>query len=67
MRTTINVSDNVIAEILKLVKAKTKTEAINRALSDYVRMKRLEKLRALRGKLNIDLDVEKLRGLELNE
>jgi len=67
MRTTINVSDDVLADILKLVNAKTKTEAINRALTDYVRIKRLEKLRGLRGKLNIDLDVEQLRELELNE
>jgi len=67
MRTTINVSDDVLADILKLVNAKTKTEAINRALTDYVRIQRLEKLRGLRGKLNIDLDVEQLRELELNE
>ncbi len=67
MRTTINVRDDVLVDILKLVEAKTKTEAINRALTDYVRLRRLEKLRSLRGRLAIDLDVEKLREMEIDE
>ena len=67
MRTTINIKDGVFEELLSLVKARTKTEAVNRALSDYVRIKRLEKLRSLRGKLKINLDVDRLRSLERHE
>ena len=67
MRTTINVDDEVFSELLDLVEAKTRTEAVNRALVDYVRMKRIEKLRSLRGKVPIDLDVEELRDLETHE
>lgn len=67
MRTTINVSDDVLSDLLRLMDVKTRTEAVNRALTEYVRIKRLEKLRSLRGKLTIDLDVEKLRELELHE
>jgi len=67
MRTTLNIGDDIMTDLLKIIEAETKTEAVNRALTDYIRLKRLERLRSLRGKWPIDLDVEKLRELELDE
>ena len=64
MRTTINIADDIFRDLQKVVKAKTKTETINRALEEFVRMKRIEMLLSLRGKVDIDLDIDALRDLE---
>lgn len=67
MRTTINVPDSVLGELVRLTGTKTRTEAVNQALSEWVRWRRLCRLLALRGKLAFDSDLEALRALELGE
>lgn len=67
MRTTINVPDSVLGELMRLTGTKTRTEAVNRALSEWVRSRRLGRLLALRGKLAFDGDLEALRALEIEE
>jgi Arc/MetJ family transcription regulator len=67
MRTTLNIDDWIFQDLLSLTAAKTKTEAVRTALTEYLRMKRKEKLLALRGKVDIDLDWRSLRQAELEE
>jgi Arc/MetJ family transcription regulator len=67
MRTTITVEDGVIEKLMKLTRAKTRTEAVNRALTDWVQHLKIEKLRSLRGKLYMDDNWEKLRSMEIQE
>ena len=67
MRTTLNIRDDVLKEIRDLFETRTRTEAVNRALDDYVRLKRLEKLKSLRGKLPIKADNDRFRELENHE
>lgn len=61
MRTTINVDDAIVEDIIELTTAKTKTAAVNQALADYVRLKRKELLLSLPGKIKIDVDWRKAR------
>ena len=67
MRTTIHVDDNVFEDLMRFTEAKTRTRAVNHALTEWVRHKRIERLRALRGKLHIDTDPEAQRQLEVGE
>jgi Arc/MetJ family transcription regulator len=65
MRTTLNLDDVLIKELMEVTQAKTKTEAIHLALSEYVRSKKLEGLKALSGKIHLDLDWREVEEQEL--
>lgn len=65
MRATLNIPDELIAEVQKITGARTKTEAIVISLKEVVRRKRIEDLLALRGKIEIDYDWEKEEEREL--
>ncbi len=67
MRTTLNIDDYIFADLLNVTKAKTKTEAVRMALTEYLRMKRKEKVLAMRGKMDIVNDWQKLRQSEVTE
>ncbi len=67
MRTTITIDDTIFGELMRFTRAKTRTEAINRALAEWVRRQKIEKLKALRGKLPIEGDLDGLRRLEIEE
>lgn len=67
MRTTLNIDDYLFQDLLNVTKAKTKTEAVRMALTEYLRMKRKETVLAMRGKINIKDDWQKLRQREIAE
>ena len=67
MRTTLNIDDFLFEDLLTITKAKTKTAAVRAALTDYLRMKRKEKVLAMRGKLDIIDNWEELRQREIPE
>lgn len=64
MRTTITIRDDVARDLLRLAGQKTKTASINHALADWVRLKRIQEIRSLRGKLDVADDLAQLRSLE---
>lgn len=53
MRTTVTIPDPLFDELLRFTEADSRTEAIQVAVETYVRRAKLERLRALRGKLDI--------------
>ncbi len=67
MRTTITVEDGVMEKLMKYTKSKTQTEAVNRALADWVQNQKMEKLRSLKGKFYIEDNWESLRAMEIQE
>jgi len=67
MRTTITVEDGLMEKLMKYTKSKTRTEAVNRALADWVQHLKIEKLRSLRGKLYMEDNWEKIRSMEIQE
>jgi len=67
MRTTLNIDDYLFNDLLKVTKAKNKTEAVRVALTEYLRMKRKEKVLALRGTMDINDDWQNLRQREIAE
>jgi len=61
MRTTINVDDDVMKVVMQETKAATKTEAVRRALEDFLRRRNAEAIIALKGKVKFDVDWKTLR------
>jgi len=65
MRTTLSLDAGLIKELMSLTGAKTKTEAIHLAVSELVRRKKLEGLKALSGKVRLADNWRELEELEL--
>jgi Arc/MetJ family transcription regulator len=67
MRTTLNIKDDVIKQVLKLTGSKNKSLAVNEVLEAYVQEKQKQKLLELRGKLHLEDNWARLREMELDE
>ena len=65
MRTTLNLDDALLKELMSVTKAKTKVKAIHLAISEFLRSKKLEELLSLEGKIHLDLDWQQLEEEEL--
>ncbi len=65
MRATLNIPDDLIAEVQQLSGEKSKTRAIVTVMEDYVRRQRMRALLDLRGKVRIEYDWEQEEKLEL--
>ena len=68
MRTTLNLSDSIVAETQALYDSKNRSNAVEQALKDAIRYKKLQKLFALKGKISFDEDyLKEQRRAEVNE
>ena len=67
MRTTINIKDEVIKQVVEYTGAKNMSQAVNEVLETFVREKRKQKLFKLKGKLNLEDNWKKLREMEIDE
>lgn len=56
MRTTIDVDERLLAQVEAITGESSKSKAVNKALEEYVRRVRIQELRVLLGKLDLDLD-----------
>ena len=62
VRTNVVVDQQLIAEALDLTGLKTKKAVIEEALRTLTRLKRQERVRALRGQLHWEGDLDELRA-----
>lgn len=67
MRTTVTMSDEVLTDLMRFSDAKTKTEAVNRAVEEWVRLRKIRELRSLRGRLTFDQGIEEIRRVDIEE
>ncbi|MBI2467449.1 MAG: type II toxin-antitoxin system VapB family antitoxin [Candidatus Rokubacteria bacterium] len=67
MRTTMSLDDRLVKELMRVTGAKTRTAAIHLAISEFVRRKKLEGLKALTGKIRIADHWQELEEIELKE
>ena len=65
MRTTLNLDEDLLKELMAVTEAKTKVQAIHVAISEFLRRKKLQQLLSLAGKLKLDLDWRELEEQEL--
>lgn len=67
MRTTLNISSDLLREVAKLYEKKSTSKAVEEALKDAVRKKRAESLLNLAGKIEIEDLTKELEDAELRE
>ena len=65
MRTTLNLDEALVRELMVVTGAKTKTEAVHQALAEFVRRRKLKRLKALSGKIHFDLGWREMEEQEL--
>jgi Arc/MetJ family transcription regulator len=67
MRTTININDELIKQVVQDTGAKNLSQAVNEVREKFVREKRKQKLFDLKGKLQLEDNWQKLRKMEIDE
>jgi hypothetical protein len=67
LRATLSFSDELIEDLVRETGAKNKTQAITRAIEDYLKKRRLEKLLSLQGKLDLEDNWEEMEAIEMEE
>jgi Arc/MetJ family transcription regulator len=61
MRTNIVIDDKLMQQALELTGLRTKREAVEQGLKALVRLKQQERIRAFRGKLSWQGDLDEMR------
>lgn len=67
MRTTLDIPDALMEDLLKATGGRKKTRAVREAIEFYLRAKKIASLKALSGKVRIELDWRKAEKVELKE
>lgn len=61
MRTTLDLPAPLLEEALRVSRHKTKTAVIVTALEDLIRKNRLRRLKKFKGRIDLGIDLNKLR------
>lgn len=62
MRSTLDLPDDLLKEAMRLSGARTKSMTVVMGLQELIHRRRMEELRALGGKINLDLKIARARG-----
>jgi Arc/MetJ family transcription regulator len=62
MRTTLDLPEDLIDEAMKATKINTKTKVIITALEDLIRKSKISGLKEFKGKVDLDIDMNAVRG-----
>lgn len=61
MRTTLDIPEDLLKEAQRMVGAKTKTTTIIMSLQELINKRKIEKMRGLRGRIDLDVNLTQLR------
>jgi cell division protein FtsI/penicillin-binding protein 2 len=64
MRSTVTIEKDILDELLKETKAKSKASAVKKAIDEYIRRRKIEKIKSMKGKLEFDLTADEIRHYE---
>lgn len=64
MRTTVNIPEGLLEELVKLTGEKSKSKALCKALEEYIRRKKIEELWSMAGKIDLLDNWYELRHME---
>lgn len=62
MRTTLDLPEDLLAEAMKATDIKTKTKVIITALEELIRKSKISDIKNYKGKIDLDIDLNELRG-----
>jgi hypothetical protein len=65
MRTTLIIPDDLMKDLMEETGEKSKTLLVRRSLEEMLERVRRENLKRLRGKIDLDIDLETLRAKDL--
>lgn len=64
MRATVTIEKDILDELMTETDAKSKASAVKKAIAEYLRHRKIEKIKAMKGKLKFDKTAEELRHFE---
>ncbi|MHB8282116.1 MAG: type II toxin-antitoxin system VapB family antitoxin [bacterium] len=64
MRTTITIDKNIIDDLLEETHAKSKASAVKIAIDSYLKKKKIEKIKSMKGKVSFDMTADEIRHYE---
>ena len=67
MRTTVDLDEKLVREVMNLLGVKTKRQAIRRSLEALVQQQKRERLRTKLGNFELDLSLEELKRMRQDE
>ena len=62
MRTTLDLPKDLLDEAMKTTRINTKTQVIITALEDLIRKSKISGLKEFKGKVDLDIDMNVIRG-----
>ena len=62
MRTTLDIPEDLLNEAMRSTRIQTKTQVIITALEDLIRKTRISQIKEYKGKVEIDIDLDAVRG-----
>ena len=62
MRTTLDLPEELLIEAMKTTQIRTKTKVIITALEDLIRKSEISGIKQYKGKIDLDLDLDSIRG-----
>jgi Arc/MetJ family transcription regulator len=64
MRTTVTIEKNILDELVKETKAKSKATAVKKAIHDYLKGRKIDRIKSMKGKLEFNLTADEIRHYE---
>lgn len=64
MRTTVTLEKEAIDELMDATKARSKAMAVREAVGEYLRRRKIDKIKSLKGKLDFDAGTAEARHRE---
>ena len=62
MRTTLDLPEHLLDEAMKTTNITTKTKVIITALEELIRKSKISGLKKFKGKVDLDIDIDAIRG-----
>jgi hypothetical protein len=60
----VTIEKDMLDELVKETKAKNKATAVKKAIHEYLRRKKIEKIKSMKGRLEFDLTADEIRHYE---
>ena len=64
MRATVTIDNDKLDLLMKETKSKSKASAVKIAIDEYLKRKKIEKIRSMKGKLEFDMTADEIRHRE---
>ena len=65
MRITLIIDDKILNEAIKETGIKNKTRLINKSLEEMLKKIKRDKLKKMRGKIDLDINLDKFRKMDM--